>query len=610
MNDIMASEKKSLASAHSLPERAEQDSRYQWDTSFLYKDEAAWQNDFDKIDTQVQTLEKMRGTLNSANKVAEFLESETSLERIIDRLHVYAYLLSDEDTSDSTKQARLSRIRSLATSASERLAWFLPEMLSHTAEELSAWLDAPELKTNRYALIKIMRLKPHTLTATEETLLSGAEEIFSSASHSYSLLINADIRFPDIIDDKGIRQELSHSRYLLLLRSTDRKVRSDAYKGMYQTVSKYKNTFASLLSTQVKRNNYLSRVRNYPSALAHALHDDNIPVSLYDTLITATHHAIPFFHEYLAVRKHALKLEKLCMYDLHVSFTPSCDLRIPFEQAFEWILEACAPLGADYTSVLSSAYTERWMDVYENKGKKSGAYASGCYDSHPYVLLNYHDTIDDVFTLAHELGHAMHSWQSNRHQSPRYARYPIFLAEIASTVNEALLIDYLLKKFSDNSLQLFLLNHLCDMFKSTLYRQTMLAEFEKHIHELDAAGTPLTQDTLGVSYQKLNHLYYGHNVHLDEYIAGEWVRIPHFYYNFYVYKYATSFCASQIFAKRIQGNPEHRDAYLELLRSGGSDDPLEIVQRAGVDLTKYQTLENAFLTFHETVSQLSAKLNS
>lgn len=575
----------------------------------MYPEPAAWERDFADLDALVSPLEAMNGKLNSANAIFDLFEARSQLDRQLEKLYVYAHLREDENTSEANNQSRMARIRSKYVEVSGRLAWIEPQLLAHSEEQLRAWAEDPLLQNDRYLMQQLLRKKPHILSAKEEVLLSKAGEIFGASYQTFRFLTNADIQFPQVKDEAGELQELSSGRYLALLQSRDRTVRKEAFDAMYSTYGAIKNTLASTLSATVKYHNFNAAVRHYPSAVEAALHDDNVPVSVYENLIESVHQALPAYFDYVSLRRRHLGLQKLDMYDFYVPIVPEYELKVPFEQARDWVIAAVQPLGEAYIKVLRSAFTDRWIDIYENKGKRSGAYSSGCYDSLPYLLLNYNETLNDVFTLAHELGHSMHSWLANHTQPHRLAQYPIFTAEIPSTVNEALLLQHLLSTQHDPRFQSYLLNHYCDQFKGTVFRQTMFAEYEKTIHELDAQGMPLTYECLGERYAALNDQYYGPEVEADPQIALEWARIPHFYYNFYVYKYATSFCASQIFVKRLLQDESERDRYLGLLRAGGSDSPLELVRRAGVDLTERATFDHAFTAFKATVSQLDAALS-
>jgi oligoendopeptidase F len=595
--------------AGGVPERtaiAEQDT---WNIGAMYGDEAAWTADFDRIDALVTPLEAKRGKLDSAQALADYFAAETVLTRLVEKLYVYASHRSDEDTANTGSQARLSRIRAKNTEVEGKLAWVMPEVLAHSEDELRAWADDAVLSEIRHHVVKLMRRKPHILSDKEETLLSRAGEVFSTAEQVFGFLTDADMKFPDVKDGEGNLCELSQGRFISFMIDKNRTVRKGAFEAMYDTYLAYKNTLSSTLSSQVKKQNFIASTRNFGSALESSLHKDNVPVAVYETLIDAAHEAFPLYHDYLGVRQRQLGLDALDMYDVYVPIVPEYELKVPYDQAREWILAALEPLGEEYVKIVKTAFTDRWVDIYENRGKRSGAYSGGCYDSLPYILLNYQGTLDNVFTLAHELGHSMHTYLASHSQNHRNAEYPIFTAEIPSTLNEALLLKHLLGTTEDPKFRAYLLNHFCDGFKGTVYRQTMFAEFEKMVHEMDAAGQPLTPDSLGEAYYELNAKNFGSHMKADQRIAAEWSRIPHFYYNFYVYKYATSFCASQIFVERVLSGSQQRDQYLDLLRAGGSNDPLELIKQAGVDLTDRKTMESAFARFGTTVKEFSEVLS-
>lgn len=600
----------STSAAGGIPERSTTPVEEQWNLVPMFADTDAWEKEFQSLDAAMAPLLVMRGTLHTVENVLAFYRADTALDRLVDRIHTYAHLKADEDTRDTANQARENRVRTTYAQLAEKLAWAQPELLANDLDTLRAWAESPALAEYRYALVRLIRRKEHTLSPPEEALLAGAGVIFGAPHETYNLLTNADLVFPKIEDATGTEQELSQGRFIRFMEDRDRNVRQRAFNGLYDTYKGVLNTVASTLRNHVKTHNYLARVRKYGSALEAALHGDQIPVALYESLIEANHAALPIFHRYVDLRRRMLKLDTLDMFDMYVPIVPEIEVKVPYEQAREWVLAACAPLGEDYVAALKRGFAERWIDRNENRGKRSGAYSSGCYDSSPYILLNYQGTLDDVFTLAHELGHSLHSWLANHTQPPQTAGYPIFIAEIASTCNEALLLDWLLReKQNDPVFSAYLLNHYCDGFRGTVYRQTMFGEFEKTVHEQDAAGTPLTPDSLRETYRALNATYYGPAVTPDERISWEWARIPHFYYNFYVYKYATSFCASQIFAERIlAGEAGAQERFLGLLRAGGSADPLDLVRAAGVDLADPETFRLAFARFDRTVGRLAGLL--
>lgn len=590
-----------------IPVRSEVPEALTWDLSPLYAAAEAWEADFARLDEVAAPVLALQGKLDSAEAVARLMAAETTLDRLLERLHTYAHLRHDENTADNGHQAREARIRARYAELAAACAWITPELLSHPEEELRAWMEDPRLADSRRTLQKVLRNKPHVLSASEETLLARGSEVLSASEQTYSLLTNADLSFPDIPGPGGETLPLTEGTYRTYLEHPERGVRRAAFETLLTTYGKWKNTLASTLSSTVKAHAYMADVRHFPSALEAALFDDQVPVAVYNGLVDATREALPLFHRYLAVRQRALGLADLDMYDLYAPLVPSCAVDVPMEEARDWVREACRPLGEEYGAALETAFTARWIDWRENKGKRSGAYSSGCYDSPPYLLLNHHDRLDDAFTLAHELGHSLHTWLANRAQPHRMAHYPIFLAEIASTVNELLLTHQLLGRNPAPALRTHLLNHLCDSFKGTVFRQTMFAEFERDLHRWEDEGTPLTAEFLCEKYYELNQTYYGPGLAAHEAIAFEWARIPHFYYDFYVYKYATSFCAALVFARRLRAG-EGVDAYLGLLRSGGSRDPLEAVAAAGVDLREAEVLREAFAEFGGVLGELETAL--
>ena len=590
-----------------VPTRREVPPELTWDLTPLYAAPAAWETDFARLDDLLAPVLALQGQLNSAAAVARLLDAETALDRVLEKLHTYAHLRHDEDTADDANQSREARIRARYAELAAQCAWITPELLAHPEAEIRAWMEAPELKDSRRTLLKVLRNKPHVLSAAEETLLARGAEVFAASEQTYGLLTNADLAFPDVPGPDGRPLPLTEGTYRAHLESSDRGVRKAAFETLLGGYGKLQNTFASTLSATVKAHVYQAQVRHFPSALEAALFDDQVPIPVYDGLISATHEALPAFHRYLDLRRRALGLADLDMYDLYAPLVPSCAAKVPMAEAREWVLAACAPLGADYGAALRTAFSARWIDWPENKGKRSGAYSSGCYDSPPYLLLNYHDRLDDAFTLAHELGHSLHTWLANRAQPPRMAHYPIFLAEIASTVNELLLTHHLLAQRNDPAFRAHLLNHLCDSFKGTVFRQTMFAEFERDLHRWEEEGTPLTAEFLRGQYYELNRKYYGPGLAAHPAIGHEWCRIPHFYYDFYVYKYATSFCAALVFARRLRAGTGV-DAYLGLLRAGGSQDPLDAVAAAGVDLRDAGVLREAFAEFGAVLEELETAL--
>jgi oligoendopeptidase F len=581
-----------------VPERDEVEERCHWDLSTFYKD-SSWERDFERIDEMVKPIEEMRSRLSTHEDMVKVLSLRADLMRFTDKLYTYASLRADEDTRNSYAQARKSRMLSKSAEVNGKIAWIEPEILSNPA------VDEGSFGAMNYHVKRIVRMRGHLLSADEEALIARASDIFSSPYQTFNFLAHADMRFPTIADESGREVELSEGRYISFLQNRDRRVRRDAFNALLGTYGSFKNTLACTLAYNVKANNYLAESHHFQSALEAALHEDNVPVELYNHLIETTHGMINTLSKYLELKREALGLEELDMYDLYVPIVHPPEMKLPFERAKALILEACKPLGEDYCKVINSAFERRWIDVYENRGKMTGAYSSGCYDSDPYILLNYRDDIDSTFTLAHELGHSMHTYLANRAQPYIYSRYPIFIAEIPSTLNEALLQEYLIRTTSDLTLKAYLLSNLCESFRSTVYRQVMFAEFEKLVHEMDAEGEPLTSEKLSDTYYRLNSSYYP-VINGDRTISMEWARIPHFYYNFYVYKYATSFCASQLFVERVLEG--EKDGYIEMLSAGGSDDPLEIIKRGGVDMMDRKIMDGAFNTFDRAIGELKGAL--
>src|SRR5699024_2279802 len=458
-------------------------------------------------------------------------------------------------------------------------------------------------------LDEINRQRPHVLNEREEALLAEASEPMSSASNTFSMLNNADLKFPSIKNENGEEVDLTHGRYIGFLKSKDRDVRKSAFKAMYDTYGEFINTFASTLTGTVKTDNFNAKVRNYDSARQAALDSNNIPEQVYDNLVEAVNEKLPLLHRYMRLRKKVLGMDELHMYDIYTPLVQDADMDIPYEQAQQYVLQGLEPLGDDYVSVLKKGFESRWIDVDENKGKRSGAYSSGAYGTHPYILLNWQDKLDDLFTLAHELGHSLHSYYTHKSQPFRYGNYSIFVAEVASTTNEALLNDYMLKHVDDEKQKLFLLNHYLEGFRGTVFRQTMFAEFEHEIHKRMQNGEAMTAESLTEIYYDLNKKYYGEDVVSDEEIGKEWARIPHFYMNYYVYQYATGFSAATTLAHNILNGEEGAvDRYLDFLKAGSSDYPIEVLKKAGVDMTSKEPILSALDVFEEKLNEMEELL--
>ncbi|MCC5876778.1 MAG: oligoendopeptidase F [Candidatus Sumerlaeia bacterium] len=591
--------------------RAEIDTAHKWDTESVYSDPEKWEQDFGKIDDLIRPIQEFQGKLNNADAIAAVFRIEDEAGEFLDRLYLYAHMKEDEDTSIGVNQDRMSRLRAKYARIGGELAWVDPEILSHPEKDLRAWMEADVLKPYRRSMEKLLRRKPHTLSKEEETLLGLAADVLGTPYEAFSKLTNADLKFDDAVDSKGDKHTVTNGTAYSLYMKRDRALRESTFGSLYKGYGDHLNTIATLLGGSTKHDVFKASIRKHSSSLEASLFSDNIPTSVYHSLISSVREALPIYHEYVELRARALKLGgDINMWDFYVPMVPDFDMEVEWDECRKWIEKSLEPLGSEYMEGARSSFTERWYDVFENKGKRSGAYSTGAYGQKPFMLLNYHRTLNDVFTVAHELGHSMHSFFSQKYQPYRYAGYPIFLAEIASTTNEALLHHHLIQTKDDPRLRAYLLNHLCDSYKGTVFRQTMFAEFELKIHERLEEGNALTADWMKEYYYQLNADYYGPSFKADERISWEWSRIPHFYYNFYVYKYATGFAAAQIFSQRVLESGESRDKYLGFLKSGGSMDPLDTVKAAGVDLSDPKVMCDGFENFRSAVKELSQLLDA
>jgi len=603
---------KTNESASRVPERGEIPAEMTWDLSRMYADGAVWEADFARLGEILPPLDEWKGKLSGAAEIRQLFELEEGVARLLNKLYVYAHLKHDEDTAAAEGQAREERIRSAYAEAAGRMAWIVPELAAKSAEELRRLAGEAALAPWARRLEKLAREKAHVLPEAAETVLAQFGDVLGAPEQVFSMLTEADMAFPDAVAADGTGHALTEGTYGKLLQSPDGALRRSAFETLYKGYKAWRNTLAATLGATVKEHVVDARVRGYPSARAAALFDDQVPEAVYDNLIASTREALPMFHRYVALRRRALGGGALGMADMYVPLVGGEAPEATPEQSREWVLAACRPLGGEYMEILARAFGERWIDWLENKGKATGAYSSGCYDSPPYLLLNHNGRLDDAFTLAHEAGHSVHTWLANRAQPPSTAEYPIFLAEIASTVNELLLSHHLLAETRDAAMRTYLLNHLCDSFKGTVFRQVMFAEFERDIHAAVERGEPLVADGLCRDYAALNAAYYGPELEADSGpespIAMEWARIPHFYYDFYVYKYATSFCAALVFARRIREGRGVAD-YLGMLRGGGSRDPLDAIRDAGVDLSRPEVVRDAFREFGRTLEALETALD-
>ena len=593
-----------------MKNRNQIEEKYKWDLSKIID-----VNNIEKYKDEVKILlsevEKFKGNItSSSDNLYNFYQKYEQLNRLVEKLYMYAHLNYDADTTDTKAQTLYMEIEKLYQDLSEKLTFIVPEILECDYNVILDYIEKDDrLKQYSFDLEQLFRNKPHTLSLDEENIITLATNAMGTGSEVFDNIDNTDIDLGKIKDENNNEVELTNANYNKYMNSKDRRVRIDAFNAMYNYYKGLIHTIAASLKGNVKENFFMSKVRKFESPIKQSLFYDNIDISVYDSLIEAVHNNLDTMYEYLSLKKKALNLDEMHMYDIYVDIVDNKTHEYPFEQGKKMIFEALKPLGENYLNDLNKAFDERWIDIYPNKGKSSGAYSSGSYDTYPYLLLNYTDTIDSVSTLVHELGHSMHSYYSNKNQNYTNASYPIFLAEIASTTNEILLNDYLYKNAKTKEEKILYLTELLEKIRTTIYRQTMFAEFEKIIHEKEDKGIPLTEEELSNTYLELNKLYYGNNVVSDDLIKYEWARIPHFYTSFYVYKYATGLsCAIKIATDIINNKENAKENYLDFLSSGGSDYPLNILKKTGIDMTKPDTINDALKEFKEKVEELKELL--
>lgn len=589
-----------------LPTRNEVSDDLKWDLSRVFKNNQEWEQEYKKVAQEIKNLSKFKGTLAKSGKdLYEGITAILAVNRRLEKVYVYATMSSDVDTSNNHYLGFVAKAQSLANQMSAAIAFVDPEILSIPEETLAKFMqDEPRLENYRHRLEQITQKRPHTLPANEEKIIADAGDAMGTSANTFNVLTNSDMEYGYVQDEDGEMVQLSDGLYSLLIQSQDRNVRKNAFDVMYASYGQFENSLASTLSGEVKAHNFNARVHKYNSAREAALTENSVPTAVYDTLIKEVNSHLDLLHRYVALRKKILGLKDLQMYDMYVPLTGKPVLSYNFEEAKEEARKALAPLGEDYLKHVDYIFNNRVIDVVENQNKVTGAYSGGAYDTDPYELLNWEDNLDSLYTLVHETGHSVHSWYTRNTQPYVYGDYPIFVAEIASTTNENILTEYFLDKITDPKTRAFVLNHYLDSFKGTLFRQTQFAEFEQFIHETDANGQPLTADVLDEFYGNLNQRYYGDSVEPGGEIAMEWSRIPHFYYNFYVYQYATGFAAATALANKVvHGTEQERDAYINFLKSGSSDYPTEIMKRAGVDMTRADYLRDAFDTFEKRLNE-------
>lgn len=577
-----------------------------WNLADILPDDAAWEALFHETEEEIGGYKNFEGYFSeSGEMLLACLEFDEAVSLKVERLYVYGKMKSDQDTGNAVYQDFAARALALSYKAAGLSAYIVPEILAMDDEVLSEYQKTvPELSRYRRSLELIAQKKAHTLSAEMEALLARSMEATQSPSSIFNMFNNADAKFPSIKDSEGNEVAVTHGSYIMLLESRDRNVRKAAFESMYSVYSQFANTLAATYAANVKQAAFYAGARNYPSGRAYYLAENEIPESVYDSLIETIHEGLPLLHEYVNVRKEALGLDELHMYDLYVPMVSGSDKKIPYEEAKTMVKEGLKPLGGEYISLMEEGFANRWIDVYENEGKRSGAYSWGVYGSHPYVLLNYSGTLDSVFTLAHEMGHSLHSYFSDRTQTYVDAGYRIFVAEVASTCNEALLNRHLLAVTTDKKERAYLLNHFMESFRRTMFRQAMFAEFEYETHRRAGEGEVLTSQLLCRIYHELNEKYFGTGMVIDSEIDYEWARIPHFYTPFYVYQYATGFSAAMAISSRIlSGDKAALEGYFQFLSGGNSMSPIELLKLCGVDMATAEPVKEALAVFKELLEE-------
>ena len=579
-----------------------------WDLSTIFETDQKWEEELALLTEDTKEAASLEGhLLDSAESLLNITERYLDLNRRLEKLYVYAHMKNDQDTRVAKYQEYYAKAMTLYSQLDQVFSFYEPEFMTITEEQYQNFLaEEPKLQPYKHFFDKLLQNKEHVLSQREEELLAGAGEIFGAASETFAILDNADIVFPFVKDEDGNEVQLSHGVYMRLVESKNREVRRGAYEALYSTYEQYQHTYAKTLQTNVKVQNYRAKVRNYKSAREAALAANFVPESVYDNLVSAVRKHLPLLHRYLNLRSKILGIPDLKMYDVYTPLS-SVEYSFTYEEALKKAEEALAVLGDDYLSRVKCAFSERWIDVYENQGKRSGAYSGGSYDTNAFMLLNWQDNLDNLFTLVHETGHSMHSSYTRETQPYVYGDYSIFLAEIASTTNENILTEKLLQEVQDDATRFAILNNFLDGFRGTVFRQTQFAEFEHAIHQADQNGEVLTSEFLNNLYADLNQEYYGLSKEDNPQIQYEWARIPHFYYNYYVYQYSTGFAAASALAEKIvHGSQDDRDRYIDYLKAGKSDYPLNIMRKAGVDMEKEDYLNDAFAVFERRLDEFEA----
>ena len=596
-----------------IKERREVPKEAQWDLERIFKTDEEFQKEIEAVRKQIDEFAKLEGhTTENAEMFYQSITAGNEIERRLNKLYTYASMKSDEDVANTENQAKKEQVVNLYNYASSKMYFQTPELLNTEKEVIeSFYQEEPKLLEHKTNIEEVYRYKPHTLPKEEEKLLSNLSSAFGNDETTYGYLTDSDLDFGTIHDENGVEVPLTDTNFSIYIKSPKREVRKEAFERLYEVYKQFQNTITATFNGAIKQNVAMAHIKHYKTSFEAALFGDELDPKVYDTLVSSVRNHLDVLHDYYRLRKEVLNLKELHLYDVYTNLVPDTDTKYPFETASRLVLDALKPLGDAYINDLKQAFTEGWIDIYPNKNKRGGAYSSGSYDTMPYVLLNYQDKLDDVSTLAHELGHSMHSFYTRKNQPYQYGDYPIFVAEVASTVNELLLAKHMLKVSTNKNERLAILNQLLELFKGTIYRQVMFAEFEKYAYDLVEQDEVITPDKLCKKYYELNQDYFGSDVVVDKEIAYEWEKVPHFYYHFYVYKYATGISAAcHIVEGILSGDEAKRDAYLEMLANGCRENPLNTLKIAGVDMTDKEVYESAIRMFADTIEEFRNELKS
>lgn len=596
-----------------IKERREVPKEFQWNLERIFKTDEEFQKEIEAVRKQIDEFAKLEGhTTENAEMFYRSITAGNEIERRLNKLYTYASMKSDEDVANTENQAKKEQVVNLYNYASSKMYFQTPELLNTEKEVIESFYQAePKLLEHKTNIEEVYRYKPHTLPKEEEKLLSNLSSAFGNDETTYGYLTDSDLDFGTIHDENGVEVPLTDTNFSIYIKSPKREVRKEAFERLYEVYKQFQNTITATFNGAIKQNVAMAHIKHYKTSFEAALFGDELDPKVYDTLVSSVRNHLDVLHDYYRLRKEVLNLKELHLYDVYTNLVPDTDTKYPFETASRLVLDALKPLGDAYINDLKQAFTEGWIDIYPNKNKRGGAYSSGSYDTMPYVLLNYQDKLDDVSTLAHELGHSMHSFYTRKNQPYQYGDYPIFVAEVASTVNELLLAKHMLKVSTNKNERLAILNQLLELFKGTIYRQVMFAEFEKYAYDLVEQDEVITPDKLCKKYYELNQDYFGSDVIVDKEIAYEWEKVPHFYYHFYVYKYATGISAAcHIVEGILSGDEAKRDAYLKMLANGCRENPLNTLKIAGVDMTDKEVYESAIRMFADTIEEFRNELKS